>query len=78
MKIKEYIQVLIGWSILQLIILTAAYLLWNRIIPGITNWPKLSFLQIVALYALYNLFKFNWVKSFKDNNLGLKIKKNEE
>jgi hypothetical protein len=74
MKLNQYIGVAIGWTSIQLIILTAANILWNLVMPVI-NIPKVNFLQIISLYALFNLFKFNWVKSYNDNNLNSKIEK---
>jgi hypothetical protein len=78
MKIQQYIGLAMGWAIIQLIILSAVWLLWNLIVPGITNWSHAEFFQIVCVYALYKLFTFDWIKIFNDNNLGSKIEKNEE
>jgi hypothetical protein len=74
MKSKQFIGVLIAWIALQLLILAAAMILWNFVMPSISV-PKVNLLQIILLYALFNLFRFNWIKSFTDNNLDKKIKK---
>lgn len=78
MKIHQYIGVAIGWLSIQLIILTAVWLLWNLVIPAVTNWNRVTFLQVVCIYAIYKLFTFDWIKSYNDNNLGSKIHRNEE
>jgi len=76
MKLKQYIFTIIGFSLLQFIIVASAWVLWNLVVPGVTGWTKINLLQIIILYALFNLFRFNWIKAFIDNNLHSKIERN--
>lgn len=74
---KEIISVLIGWTIVQAVILTGSLILFNLVMPSL-NVPKINFLQIVILYILYKLFSFDWIKQYNDQNLNSKSDKNNE
>lgn len=66
MKPKNIIYTLLGWAIVQGVILAGSMLLWNFVMPSL-NIPKINFLQITILYVLYKLFCYDWVEQYSKN-----------
>jgi len=66
LKLKDIISTLIGWSIIQGVILSGSMILWNIVMPSV-NVPKINFLQITILYVLYKLFCYDWVEQYSKN-----------
>lgn len=67
LKLKDIISTLIGWSIIQGVILSGSMILWNWVMPSV-NVPKINFLQIIILYILYKLFCYDWVEQYNKNS----------
>jgi hypothetical protein len=72
--LKNIIAGVIGLLFVQVVILSAAQILWNWVMPSI-NIPKVNFLQITMIYVLIKLLMFDWPKAYSENKDIIKPKK---
>jgi len=61
--IKGLASLLLGYCVVLIVIIGGATLLWNWIIPSLGG-PYITIWQTVLLYALFNLYRFNWLETF--------------